>query len=445
MKVNFSYRPRRFFLALSYLISWLGFPPSLSTAAPLDLLSTEGMNLEAVRQKSSPFDPIIAVPQKEYSPFKGLESLRRITLRSKPGDTLAKLFIRFGIPTKERQPWLNSIEKHYPAKGLLPGKEMNFYFTKPQPTLTGKPLQSHLKALEIELNEDWMSTWEKGNKGIVFSKREKPYDVELKNAAGVVENSPPESGLRPALHPALLSQVADIFNWEVNFNKDAQKGDTVKLLYEERTRKDREKKTSFHILAAELMNAGQRLFAIYFEKEKGKGNYYDLDGRSLARAFLRFPLEFSSITSQFAHSRFNPILKIDVPHYGVDFAAKQGTPVRAIGDGQITYAGWRNGGYGRMVEIQHDSAYVSRYAHLQGLAQRIREGMRVQKGQIIGYVGSSGRSTGAHLHFELFEGQKYIDPLTFEIPPEDKIEPALLRMFENAKELLLARLAAPTS
>jgi len=205
-------------------------------------------------------------------------------------------------------------------------------------------------------------------------------------------------------------------------------------------------KASFQILAAELINAGQKFFAIYFEKEKGKGGYYDLEGRSMARAFLRFPLEFISISSQFSHSRFHPILKVDRPHNGVDFAAKRGTPVRAVAEGKILYAGWRKGGYGRMIEIQHDSVYASRYAHLQGVALGMRRGVSVQKGQIIGYVGSSGRSTGAHLHFELYRDQEYVDFLKFEYPPEDKIEPALRRVFENAKQLFLTELAsAPLS
>ena len=445
-EIKISNWPGIIFLGLSYLIALLGVPLSLSAAPPLDLPSTAGMSLEVARPKNNPFGPVIELPQQEYSPLEGLDSLRRITLKSKPGDSLTKLFVRFGVPTNERQQWLHSIQRQYPGKGLLSEKEMSFYFTKPQPSLTGTRAKEYLKALEIELNDDWISTWEKGSNGIFYSKREKPYDVELKSAFSVIENSPLEGGLRPALHPALVSQLADIFNWEVDFNKNLQKGDTLKLLYEEKNRTGGGKKTSFHVLAAELMNAGQRLFAIYFEKEKGKGNYYDLNGRSLARAFLRFPLEFSSISSQFYHSRFNPILKIDVPHHGVDFAAKRGTPVRAIGDGKITFAGWRKGGYGRVVEIEHDSNYATRYAHLQGVARGVKNGTAVQKGQVIGYVGSSGRSTGAHLHFELYEDQKYVDPLNFEIPPEEKIEPALQRVFENAKQLFLARLAAaPTS
>ncbi|MBI2350307.1 MAG: M23 family metallopeptidase [Deltaproteobacteria bacterium] len=261
-----------------------------------------------------------------------------------------------------------------------------------------------------------------------------------------MKSSFPEDAVRDGLNQALIYQLADVFSWEVDFEKDIQKGDTFKLLYEQRSRKGRESKASFQILAAELINAGQKFFAIYFEKEKGKGGYYDLDGRSMARAFLRFPLEFISISSQFSRSRFHPILKVDRPHNGVDFAAKRGTPVRAVAEGKILYAGWRKGGYGRMIEIQHDSVYASRYAHLQGVALGIRQGVSVQKGQIIGYVGSSGRSTGAHLHFELYRDQEYVDFLKFEYPPEDKIEPALRRVFENAKQLFLAELAsAPNS
>ncbi|MGB7952312.1 MAG: peptidoglycan DD-metalloendopeptidase family protein, partial [Candidatus Binatia bacterium] len=192
---------------------------------------------------------------------------------------------------------------------------------------------------------------------------------------------------------------------------------------------------------AELINSGQRLTAIYFEKQNGQGNYYNLEGRSLARSFLRFPLEFSNITSEFAHARFHPLLKVNVPHTGVDFAAKRGTPVRAVGDGVITQSGW-NGPYGKAIDIQHDSTYMTRYAHLDRLATGIRDGVSVVKGQVIGYVGSTGRATGPHLHFELYKDQQYIDPLGIEFPAEDTIEPALQRVFDNQKHIFLVELTS---
>ena len=428
-------------------ILWLSAPASVLVAATLELPGSDGKPLEeVVRPTDKPGIRALLLPQQELPPLDGLSALRHIAHRTRPGETLTKLFIRFGLAEQERQLWLRSIQKHHPIKGLRAGQEMHLYFTKTESSPQRAKGKESLKALEIELNEDWTLTWEKGSKGIIFSKREKPYDVEIKTVGGVVESSFPEEAVRDGLNQALIYQLADVFSWEVDFEKDIQKGDTFKLLYEQRSRKGRESKASFQILAAELINAGQKFFAIYFEKEKGKGGYYDLDGRSMARAFLRFPLEFISISSQFSRSRFHPILKVDRPHNGVDFAAKRGTPVRAVAEGKILYAGWRKGGYGRMIEIQHDSVYASRYAHLQGVALGVRRGVSVQKGQIIGYVGSSGRSTGAHLHFELYRDQEYVDFLKFEYPPEDKIEPALRRVFENAKQLFLTELAsAPLS
>jgi murein DD-endopeptidase MepM/ murein hydrolase activator NlpD len=288
-------------------------------------------------------------------------------------------------------------------------------------------------------------TWEKGPKGILFQKQEKPYDVELKAASAVVEHSFFEDGLKAGIQSKILSQLADIFNWDLDLEKDVHKGDTIKVLFEKRSRKGQDAKASLRVLAAELINAGQKFTAIYFEKQKGMGNYYNLEGRSLARSFLRFPLEFTSITSYFSHSRFNPILRVNMPHTGVDFAAQRGTPVRAVGDGVVTQAGW-NGGYGKAIDIQHDTTYASRYGHLDRFAEGIHAGVSVVKGQIIGYVGSTGRSTGPHLHFELYKDQQYVDPLSVDFPAEDVIEPSLQRVFDSQKQTLLVELSsAPAS
>ena len=285
--------------------------------------------------------------------------------------------------------------------------------------------------------------WERGMRGISFQRSEKPYDVEIKTVSGSVESSIFEDGRKSGVHPALLSQLADIFTWDIDLGKAVGKGDTFKILYEQRSRKGQETRSAMRILAAELNNAGQKFTAIYFEKQKGQGNYYNLEGRSLARSFLRFPLEFTSITSHFTESRFHPILKTNMPHMGVDFAAQRGTPVRAVGDGVISEAGW-NGTYGKAVDIKHDSTYTSRYAHLQGFAPGIRGGVKVTKGQIIGYVGSTGRSTGPHLHFELYKDQQFIDPLSVDFPAEESIEPALLKIFETQTHSYMVELSALT-
>jgi murein DD-endopeptidase MepM/ murein hydrolase activator NlpD len=402
--------------------------PITQPDAPLPLRSSAGkigvLNLPPLEQ--------------DFSPPQTLSALKRISYKIQTGDTLGDLFVRYGVSLQERKLWLAAISKQLPLSSFRPGKEVQLYLSRAM-SPHGK---EQVKAVEVEQNEDSILTWEKGTKGIVFSKREKPYDVEIKTAGGVVETTLFEAGGRIGLSSAVLSQLADIFSWEVDFDKEIQKGDTFKVVYEERSRKDSKNGPSLRILAAELVNTGRRYFAMYFEKDKGKGDYYDLDGRTLARAFLRFPLEFTNITSTFMHSRLHPILKIDVPHHGVDFAAHLGTPVRAVADGKILFAGWRRGGYGRLIELEHDTPYASRYAHLQRVAKGIRSGAAVRKGQIIGYVGSSGLSTGPHLHFEIYKNSEYVDPLNFESPAEDQIEPVLLKVFETRKQLFTSELAA---
>lgn len=398
---------------------------------------------EAPKSKA-PAAPIrrLTKPQSEV-PVDAIERREHVIQRTKIGDTLQELLSRFGLSNYERQLWTRSISRDIGPRGLLPGgKEVHFYFSKPT-TSTRQLLQ--LKAMEVDFSDTSTLTWEKGIRGILFQKREKPYNVELKTVGASVENSLFADGQKAGIHPTLLSQLADIFTWDIDLEKEVRKGDSIKILYEERSRKGQEKNASLRILAAELVNAGQKFTAIYFEKQKGQGNYYNLEGRSLARSFLRFPLEFTNITSQFTHSRFHPILKVTVPHTGVDFAAKRGTPVRAVGDGVIAMADW-NGVYGKMVEIQHDSTYTTRYAHLDRFAEGVRNGTAITKGQIIGYVGSTGRATGPHLHFELYKDQQYIDPLSVDFPAEDLIEPTLQTVFDNQKQIFLVELSsAPQS
>ena len=374
----------------------------------------------------------------EASPMDNMERREYVVQRTKVGDTLHELLSRFGLSNSERELWNRSIQRNIGARGLLPaGKEVHFYFTK---RISGQRQAPQLKAMEVDISDAATLAWEKGIRGILFQKREKPYDIELRIVSASVENAFFEDGQKAGINPSLLSQLADIFAWDVDLEKEVHKGDRLKILYEEKSRKGLEKKTPPRILAAELTSSGQKFTAIYFEKQKGQGNYYNLDGRSLARSFLRFPLEFTNITSQFAHARFHPILRVNVRHTGVDFAAKRGTPARAVGGGVIKLADW-NGVYGKMVEIQHDSTYTTRYAHLERFAEGIQDGTAVRKGQVIGYVGSTGRATEPHLHFELYKDQQYVDPFSIDFPAEDLIEPALQKLFDNQKQIFLVELA----
>jgi murein DD-endopeptidase MepM/ murein hydrolase activator NlpD len=383
--------------------------------------------------------------QPSPAPIDPQEKLDHVVHRVRSGDKLVELLSRFDLPQAEKQLWARSIQRNFGRQALPVGNEVHFYFSKPRVLVRRRKAPGPLKALEVDFNDSSTLTWEKGIRGILFQKREKPFDVELKMASAVVNQSLFEEGRKAGIHPALLSQLTDIFTWDIDLEKDIRKGDSYKILYEQRSRKGQETKASLRILAAELINADQKFTAIYFEKQKGQGNYYNLEGRSLARSFLRFPLEFASITSHFSESRFHPKLKTNLPHTGVDFAAQRGTPVRAVGDGIIAKAGW-NGGYGKAIDIEHDATYTSRYAHLNQFANGIRNGVSVKKGQVIGYVGSTGRSTGPHLHFELYKDQQYVDPLSVEFPADESVEPALQKLFDNQKHLFFVELSsAPQS
>src|SRR5215831_2844354 len=265
----------------------------------------------------------------EASPMDNMERREYVVQRTKAGDTLHELLSRLGLSNSERELWNRSIQRNIGAWGLLPaGKEVHFYFTKRTP---GQRQAPQLKALEVDISDAATLAWEKGIRGILFQKREKPYDIELRTVSASVENAFFEDGQKAGINPSLMSQLADIFAWNVDLEKEVRKGDSLKILYEEKSRKGLETKTPPRILAAELTSSGQKFTAIYFEKQNGQGNYYNLEGRSLARSFLRFPLEFASITSQFAHARFHPILRVNVASHGGGFCRQKRYPSASRG------------------------------------------------------------------------------------------------------------------
>ncbi len=405
------------------------------------LKSKSGQTTAGVRKTTLPQAPRVWLRTQIPQPIDPQDTRTHILHRLRAGETFSGLLGRYGLAGAEKQLWVRSLTREVGRRPLPAGREVHLYFAKPTLTRDRRAVPGQLKALEFDQDDAFTLTWEKGIRGILFQRLEKPFDVEVKTVSAAVGTSLFEDGRKAGVHPALLSQLADIFTWDIDLEKAVQKGDTFKILYEQRSRKGQEARSAMRILAAELNSAGQKLTAIYFEKQKGQGNYYNLAGRSLARSFLRFPLEFTSITSHFTESRFHPILKTNVPHMGVDFAAQRGTPVRAVGDGVISEAGW-NGPYGKAIDIKHDSTYTSRYAHLQGFAPGVRSGLSVTKGQIIGYVGSTGRATGPHLHFELFKDQQFIDPLSVDFPAEESIEPGLQKIFETHTRTYLVELSA---
>ena len=226
-------------------------------------------------------------------------------------------------------------------------------------------------------------------------------DVSVATAAGVIDSSLFEAGQRVGLSDNLIMQMAEIFGWDVDFALDIRAGDRFALVFEEQF-KDGEKIGEGPIIAAEFINLGRRIRAVRYVDPEGKTDYFSPDGRSMRKAFLRTPVNFARISSRFSFSRRHPILHKMRAHRGVDYAAPRGTAVKASGDGRVIFAS-RKGGYGRTIIIRHGSAYTTLYAHLARFSKGVRPGKRVEQGQVIGYVGSTGLATGPHLHYEYGE------------------------------------------
>lgn len=192
-------------------------------------------------------------------------------------------------------------------------------------------------------------------------------------------------------------EIADIFRWEADFTRNIRPGDHFKVIFERLLSPFGEVRYG-RLLAADIVLQGRTLTAFEFDDAQGRTAFFDAQGRSLRRDFLRVPVEFKRISSDFG-ARYHPILRRWRDHQGIDYAAGSGSPVLSVGDGQVVRAG-SAGGYGRLVEIRHGNGLMTRYAHLRGFAPGIRAGARVGQGQVIGYVGKTGLATGPHLHFE---------------------------------------------
>ncbi len=246
----------------------------------------------------------------------------------------------------------------------------------------------------------------------------KEVETKVEYIEGVIESSLWNAMAAAGGDQNITMELSDIYSWTVDFF-GIQPGDTFKVVYENRYIKD-ECIGMGKILASYLNNAGSPHYAYYFE-QNGKGEYFDEEGANLRKAFLKAPLNYRRISSHFSNARKHPVTKVVRPHHGVDYAAPTGTPVVTVGDGTVIEKGWDKKGGGNYIKIKHNSTYTTTYMHLNGFAKGIKKGDRVKQGQLIGYVGSTGMSTGPHLDFRLNKNGKYINPLTFESPSADPV------------------------
>lgn len=249
---------------------------------------------------------------------------------------------------------------------------------------------------------------EKTGTGFLTSTETAPLVASSRLVGGVIESSLFAATDEARIPDAIAVQVAEIFAGDIDFHRALRKGDRFSIVYET-LEGDGEPMRSGRVLSTEFVNKGKTLQAMWFhEPGASKGGYYTLDGQSMRRSFLASPMEFSRISSGFK-MRFHPILQTWRAHRGVDYAAPTGTPIRTVGDGVVEFSGWQNG-YGNVVQVAHRNQHTTVYAHMSQIF--VRKGERVEQGQKIGAVGSTGWSTGPHLHFEFRVNGQHVDPMT---------------------------------
>ncbi|MFI3330900.1 MAG: peptidoglycan DD-metalloendopeptidase family protein [Rikenellaceae bacterium] len=265
---------------------------------------------------------------------------------------------------------------------------------------------------------------------------EKPVSIQRRRAEGVISSSLWNCMVENDISPALAMEMSDIYAWSIDFF-GLQKDDSFKVIYDEKYI-DTVKVGSGTIWGMEFSHSGKTYYAIPFSQE-GKLSYWDEQGNSLRKNLLKAPLKYSRISSTFSYSRLHPILKIRRPHLGVDYAAPMGTPVVAVADGVVTFRAYSGGG-GNTLKIKHASSLESGYLHLKSFAKGITVGSRVSQGQLIGYVGSTGMSTGPHLDFRIWKGGKAIDPLKVPSEPVEPISEQNKEDFDLIKMRIMAEL-----
>ena len=336
----------------------------------------------------------------------------------KEGENLSLIFEKYKVSLNATYKIFRK-DKSDEVKNILPKDRLEFLSANDELqkiTIHKGPLLSY----EIELSPK-----------VIIQKIEKQPEFINSFKTGVIESSFYLTGLKNDIPESVIMDLAYIFGWDIDFVFDIRVGDKFKLLYETPF-VDGQQIENGSILFAEFYNQNNRYSAIRHKGKNKKWEYFDENGNSLEKAFLRAPLDFTYVSSHFNPNRRHPILNTIRAHNGVDYAAKRGTPIRATGEGVIQSAGWKSG-YGRTIVVRHGGEITTLYAHMENYHPTISKGMKIIQGQTIGYVGDSGLATAPHLHYEFRIGEKRTDPLKVTLPSASPLDQSKMNQFTAMK------------
>jgi len=339
------------------------------------------------------------------------------------GETFSNALQQMGVSDPELSSIIQAAEEVYDLRTIKPDRKIQVSFNS----------QGGCRKVEYQIDENTFLIVNRTPDGFRAEQTQLDYQIELARAEREIDTSLYMAGVEAGLEDKVIMELTDIFAWDVDFVYETQKGDKFDILYEKRSLQGQSASPG-KILAASYQSGEDIHWAVYYKDPEEKVDYYDLDGNSLRRQFLKAPLQYKYISSGYSLSRFHPVWKIYTTHQAIDYASPCGTPVSAAGAGTVTFAGWKNNVYGYAVTIRHGSIYTTRYSHLSAFARGIRSGVSVSQGQVIGYVGTTGTSTGCHLDYAMRKYGALINPLTEEFPAVEPVPEKYQDDFVATKE-----------
>ena len=361
-----------------------------------------------------------------------VDPFENLLIEVRPGDTLDSLFRDTNLSLVDLANILQLDEARKNLRILRPGD-----------VLKVRHDSGSVQSLDRDLSISSRFEVRRGDNGFQASVIDLPLEHRLVTASGKIQSSLFEAANESRVSEKLIMKIAEVFEYDIDFVRDIGRGDEFALVYEELWR-DGSKLGEGDVLAAEFVNRGARYTAIrYQETDDSRPEYYNYDGQPLRKAFVRAPVSFTRISSNFNPRRRHPILNQIRGHQGVDYAAPKGTPVMASGDGKVIFRGWK-GGYGNTIILQHGGNVTTLYGHLSRFDKR-GYGSRVRQGDVIGYVGATGLATGPHLHYEYRKNGRHLNPRTVILPNADPLPPQALTAFRATAQPLLQRLEARDS
>jgi murein DD-endopeptidase MepM/ murein hydrolase activator NlpD len=384
---------------------------------------------QLIRQKQEP------APRKTPAPVVVAAqppALAEYRVKIRPGDTIGKVLARYGFSAADIQVLYDQVKPVFDLRRLRTGQHLRLY-AEPSGAVV---------SLEYDVDDFNYLAVEKRDDIFRASLQARPVETAVGMIWGSIDESPILAFNQLGEEDSLALEFADLFGWDVDFHIDLRQGDTFKVIFEKRYLQG--KFIGYgKILAAEFSNQGRLFQAFaYVSPDTQRLGHYDAEGKSLEKEFRKSPIKWARITSRFSSSRRHPIYKVYRAHYGVDYAARVDTPVQATADGVVTFAGW-NGASGRMVRIRHKNAYETMYLHLRSFGPGIRSLARVKSGDIVGYVGSSGDSTGPHLDYRITRNGAYLNPLSAKFDPVEPIQAERLEDFKREIEKYRLLLSDP--